>query len=327
MHLQDLVALKNSEKILFTPGPASLLPENMAEIGPCFGRGDSDYENVEGVVLSHLLKLSGHKNIARMQGSATLALEIMVRNFLSGRVIVVSSGYYSERLEYLARSTMSECQNIREVDYVSLSEIDGLTEQADWVVACLTETSRATLLPINKLRDLADRTGSQLMLDATASIGLETGHEKADVIGYSSCKGLLGLTGGAFVAFNEPPRNKVQSFNLSLESHMQRKTTGPYHAIQSLSVILPRHSEYLEKIRRSRDLFCSWQFEDLTGPMSAQPLLCTHTLKRLSSKDPRVILYKPRQQIRGSIICHIGEVHKQLEHVGENFGLLEPDEQ
>lgn len=327
MHLQDLVELKNSNKVLFTPGPASLLLENIVEIAPCFGRGDSEYENVETVVLSELLKFSGHKNIARMQGSATLALEIMVRNFLSGRVIVVSSGYYSKRLEQLVRSTMDECRNIREVEYVSLSEIDGLTEQADWIVACLTETSTATLLPVNKLRNLADRTGSQLMLDATASIGLETGHEKADVIGYSSCKGLLGLTGAAFVAFNESPRNKVQSFNLSLESHIQRKTTGPYHAIQSLSLIIPRHSEYLEKVKRSRDLFCSWQFEDLTAPMSDQPLLCTHTMKRLSSKDTRVILYKPRQQIQGSIICHIGEVHKQLEHVGENFRLLESDEQ
>ena len=33
------------------------------------------------------------------------------------------------------------------------------------------------------------------MLDATGSIGLERYHELADVISFSSCKGLFGLTG------------------------------------------------------------------------------------------------------------------------------------
>jgi len=325
--LKDLVANKNSEKILFTPGPASLLLENLTALSPCFGRADSEYEKIENDVLSRLLGLSGHKHIARMQGSASLALEIVVRNFLFGRVIVVSSGYYSKRMEQIASSAMSECGDIAEVQYLSLSELDGFNGQTDWIVACLTETSTASLLPIEILRDLADRTGSQLMLDATASIGLEDGHELADVIGYSSCKGLLGLTGAAFIAYNESPRNQIQSFNLSLESHLQRLTTGPYHAIQSLSLILPKRAEYLEKVKRSRDLFCEWQHNDLVTPLSAQPLLCTHTKNRLTSKDARVVLYKPRQQIQGSIICHIGEVHKQLAQVGENFKFLELNEQ
>jgi len=112
-----------------------------------------------------------------------------------------------------------------------------------------------------------------------------------------------------------------------LDSHIQRATTGPYHAIQSLSLILPKYPEYLEKIKRSRDLFCAWQCEDLVLPMSSQPLLCTRTLKPLTSNDARVVLYRPRQPIQGSIICHLGEVHKQLEQVGENFRFLEQHEQ
>jgi len=324
--LEDLVANRNADKILFTPGPASLLLENLTALSPCFGRGDSEYERVEGRVLSQLLEMSGHKHIARMQGSASIALEIMVRNFLFGRVIVVSSGYYSKRMEQIASNAMNESGNIAEIEYLNLIELDGFIGQADWIVACLTETSTASLLPIKILQNLANRMGSQLMLDATASIGLEEGHEVADVIGYSSCKGLLGLTGAAFIAFNNLPRNKIESFNLSLETHLQRATTGPYHAIQSLSLILPKRAEYLEKIRRSRDLFCEFQHDDLIAPMSAQPLLCTYTKKRLTSTDPRVVLYKPRQKIEGSIICHIGEVHKDLERVGENFKLLESDE-
>ena len=47
---------------------------------------------------------------------------------------------------------------------------------------------------------MADKCSAQLMLDATASIGLGDNHELADVISFSSCKGLFGLTGGTFIA-------------------------------------------------------------------------------------------------------------------------------
>ena len=46
----------------------------------CFGRGDSDYDKTETTVLKLLLEMSGHSKIARLQGSASLALEIMITN-------------------------------------------------------------------------------------------------------------------------------------------------------------------------------------------------------------------------------------------------------
>ena len=46
-------------------------------------------------------------------------------------------------------------------------------------------------LPIEKLKT-SKRLKSKLMLDATASVGLEDNHDLADVIGFSSCKGLFG---------------------------------------------------------------------------------------------------------------------------------------
>ena len=42
--------------------------------------------------------MTGHSKIARLQGSASLALEIMTLNFLYGKVLVVNTGYYSERM-------------------------------------------------------------------------------------------------------------------------------------------------------------------------------------------------------------------------------------
>ena len=38
--LKKFTNIKNSKKKLFTPGPASLLAENISSIEPCFGRGD-----------------------------------------------------------------------------------------------------------------------------------------------------------------------------------------------------------------------------------------------------------------------------------------------
>ena len=79
--LKKFTYIKNSKKKLFTPGPASLLIENISSIEPCFGRGDQQYQKLENYVLKKLKKLTSHKNIARMQGAASFALEVMINNF------------------------------------------------------------------------------------------------------------------------------------------------------------------------------------------------------------------------------------------------------
>ena len=42
LSIEDFVAGQNARKLLFTAGPASLLPENLTGLRPCFGRGDAD---------------------------------------------------------------------------------------------------------------------------------------------------------------------------------------------------------------------------------------------------------------------------------------------
>src|SRR5262245_63535970 len=64
--LHSVVAIKNRKAIL-TPGPGSLLPENLLGIVPCFGRGDSEYQAIESRVLTSLRRMTGHERIARMQ--------------------------------------------------------------------------------------------------------------------------------------------------------------------------------------------------------------------------------------------------------------------
>ena len=117
---------------------------------PCFGRGDSSYLNIENQVLSDLKKMTGHSKIARLQGSASLALEIMTLNFLYGRVLVVNTGYYSERMFRLSQDAMVY-KNITEINSVAWKEISNVTDNYDWIIACPTETSCGLKLPINDL--------------------------------------------------------------------------------------------------------------------------------------------------------------------------------
>lgn len=314
--IENLVAGRNQTKLIFTAGPASLLPENLTGLRPCFGRGDEDYDSVEQQVLDSLKAMTGHQHLVRMQGSASLALEIAALNFLYGRVLVISTGYYSDRLKWLAESAQRRTGEVKFLATADWSEMESLSGQFDWIVACYTETSCGLKLPIESLHTLAKRLNARLMLDATASIGLETGHEQADVIAYSSCKGLFGLTGAAFIAFNEKPLAEPDSFYLSMTSHMERKMTGPYHAIASLHDVLPKHDDFKASVLENKRIFLEKMTFVRTVLPSHQPMLCTWIDGEVVSADPRVVLYKPRGNQGGSVVCHLGEVHLERQAKG-----------
>jgi aspartate aminotransferase-like enzyme len=321
--IATFVSQRNAEKALFTAGPAALLPENLTGLRPCFGRGDTDYDALEEDVLKRLGALSGHANVARFQGSASLALEIATLNFLCGRVLVVDTGYYAQRLYQLVTSAARRESRIRQVDSVQWDRLIDVDGAYDWVIACVTETSAGILLPVAQLAGLAKQVNARLMLDATGSIGLEPGHEAADVIAYSSCKGLFGLTGAAFIAFNEKPKFTVDSFYLDLDRHLAKGVTGPYHAIASLYEVLPRHTEFVFAVQENKRRFVEQMAAYLSQPPEHQPQLCTHVVCRLTSNEPKAILYTPRTNLGGAVVCHLGEVHLGWAAKGELLNLLE----
>lgn len=195
------------------------------------------------------------------------------------------------------------------VDSVPFSEIDSVFGKYDWIVGCVTETSKGSLQNIQILRKHADILGAKLALDAVASIGLEENHHLADAIAFSSCKGLFGLTGAAFVAYKEAPTIAVASFNLSLETHKSRSMTGPYHAIQSLAHVLPIHSELREAVRESKSRFLKIARAYVPLELERQPQLCTLVLGKVVGVSSKVVLYKPRMQSDDSIVSHLGEIH------------------
>lgn len=259
--------------------------------------------------MGELQKMSGHTNIVRMQGSASLALEVMALNFLFGRVLIVQSGYYSQRLSGLAASAQRRLGQVSEIHVAAWDQLECVEGTFDWVVACSTETSCGLKLPIEMLRASADRLSARLMLDATASIGLESGHELAEVIAYSSCKGLFGLTGAAFVAYHGAPTVEVDSFYLSIASHLDKMMTGPYHAIASLDEVLADHDSFRAAVIENKAVFTQRMHGYLTWPQQHQPLLCTQVRCKITSDDERAVLYSPRNDFGGSVVCHLGEIH------------------
>lgn len=321
--IQALVAQQNAQKYLFTAGPASLLEQNLLGLRPCFGRGDADYSQVETAVLQALQRMTGHAHLVRLQGSASLALEIASLNFLTGKVLVIDSGYYAQRLISFAQQAqrmVGEVSSVNVVDWTHYAQVD---TAYDWVVACYTETSAGLRLPITQLRALADRCGAQLLIDATASIGLEDDHELADVIAYSSCKGLFGLTGAAFIACHVLPSHSVDSFYLNLSTHIEKRMTGPYHAIASLYAVLPQHQDLRESVFINKQKMLARFAAYATHPPVHQPALCTWVDTPIVSHDPRAVLYQPRGIQRGSVVCHLGEAHLGRQARGDILACLE----
>ena len=308
--LSKFIETKNNTKKLFTAGPASLAFANIAGLEPCFGRGDDNYNQIEDRVLLNLKNLSGHNHIIRLQGSGSTGLEVMISNLAYGKVLVIDSGYYAKRAQMMVEVALKAYGQINDVEAVDWQDFKNITGQYDWVVACSTETSIGLNLDIRELRTFADNLNAKLMLDATASIGLEGNHELADALSYSSCKGLFGLTGAAFVAFNEMPNFEITSFNLSISSHIDKKMTGPYHAICSLDKILKDHKSFKAAVKICKEHFMNKFDANLYFPKEMQPLLCTRVKGTIIANDPKAVLYSPRTlKPNESVVCHLGEVH------------------
>lgn len=322
LYIQDFVNNQNKTKQLLTPGPASLLFENINNLKPCFGRGDPDYIKIEKKVLSMLKKISSHKKIARLQGSASLALEILACNFLFGKVLIIDTGFYSDRIKTMAKSYKKSLKKIKLIESISWKKMSKINKKYDWIFACPTETSIGLKIPIKWLYKLKKKCNAQLALDATASIGLERGHNFADAIAYSSCKGLFGLTGASFIAFNKLPKNKINSFYLNIFNHLEKKMTGPYHAILSLHDVLKKHGQFKHSVIINKKKIMKIMSDNLAYPKENQPLLCTYIKKKLTSKNKKIIFYKTRANLKGTVVCHLGEVHLKKKATGKILNTL-----
>lgn len=300
-------------KILFTPGPSHPILEGVKVLSGASGRGDLQYQEQEALVSTWLKKLSGQDQLVSFQGSGSFAVEMMVMNFVKGRVLLIQTGYYSNRLFSFLEAVKGKADSqISEVVSIDASRVHEVSGSFDWICACYVETARGSKLNIESLGLVAARLGARVALDAVASIGLERGHDLADVVAFSSCKGLFGPTGASFIGYSIEPIAADFPFYFDLQTHAQKKVTGPYSQIQYLSGIIDSHESWVDIVRLSKRQFTSKFHDWLCTSEEFEPWISTRVSGRLTSRNSKLILYSPREQLGGSVACHFGQV-------GHNF--------
>ena len=310
---QRSITQKNNHKLMLTPGPAVILHENLQYLKPLFGRGDDEYASMSESVINWIKRLSGQDEVVAMQGSATLALELAAHSFVAGKVLLVSTGYYSDRLEKLLPN---DC----ELTICEYEELDSIKGNFDWVLCAYTETSVAFKVDLESVRNKANECKAKLYVDATGSIGLEGNHQLADVMAFSSCKGLFGLTGAGFVAYKSDLNPKdLDAFYFNLNTHKDKMTTGPYHAIASLYGVIEKHNIFKQRVVNSKNTILE-KYQDIVRE-SNQPLLCTYLEGEVMSNDSNIVLYSPRSELSGSVICHFGEIHSENNRIDKRINI------
>ena len=308
---QRSITQKNNRKLMLTPGPAVVLYENLQYLKPLFGRGDDEYASMSESVINWIKRLSGQDEVVAMQGSATLALELAAHSFVAGKVLLVSTGYYSDRLEKLLPN---DC----ELTICEYEELDSIKGNFDWVLCAYTETSVAFKVDLESVKNKANECKAKLYVDATGSIGLEGNHQLADVMAFSSCKGLFGLTGAGFVAYKSDLNPKdLDAFYFNLNTHKDKMTTGPYHAIASLYGVIEKHNIFKQRVVNSKNTILE-KYQDIVRE-SNQPLLCTYLEGEVAPNDDRIVLYSPRSELSGSVICHFGEIHTNIVNINNRI--------
>ena len=311
---QRSITQKNNHKLMLTPGPAVILHENLQYLKPLFGRGDDEYASMSESVINWIKRLSGQDEVVAMQGSATLALELAAHSFVAGKVLLVSTGYYSDRLEKLLPN---DC----ELTICEYEELDSIKGNFDWVLCAYTETSVAFKVDLESVKNKANECKAKLYVDATGSIGLEDNHQLADVMAFSSCKGLFGLTGAGFVAHKSDLNPKdLDAFYFNLNTHKNKMTTGPYHAIASLYGVIEKHNIFKQRVVNSKNTILE-KYQDIVRE-SNQPLLCTYLEGEVVPNDDSIVLYSPRSKLSGSVICHLGEVFHDKVNIDSRIDVI-----
>ena len=308
LSLKEFIKKKNYKKI-FTPSPSFPI-ENLLGLSSNFSRGDIDFEKQYKKVIKLLKKISGQPNMVAIQGPASLAIEIGLLNFVRGNILVVNTGYYSDRIYSILKMSKRNSKFLKEIKYVKYNQIQNIKQKFNWICGCYTETSKGFKSNIKYLKKIANKNKSKLFIDATASIGIEENHNLADVVSFSSCKSLFGLTGACFIGYKNKPKNKINSFMMNINSHIQKKMTGPNSTIQSLEYVLDNYSKFKKSVQINKKYFMKKFEKYLIYPKENQPNICTYIDLKVK-KNKNLILYQPRIKNNGSLIFHLGSGHYQ----------------
>ena len=288
-------------KLTLCPGPGASIPEWKNSQKEFFGRGDKEYIKIKKRTIKWLSKISSKDFVVPIPGASTTAGYISFENFLNNKILIINTGYYSDRWKKLI-SQLFPKKDIFHCDY---NKIHLFNKSVDWIVFVYVETSECKIFDIKKIYNLKKKIKAKILLDATASIGLEKYHNLSDVIFFSSCKGLLGPTGLGFIGFNKNIKiSKKTNFFTNINTHMDSLYTLGYNCISALNKISTKHAFYLKKIKFARKILLK---DSLNKRNPIIGLDIKHKVKN-KKKFKNVIFYKPRDNKANQLIFFLGFV-------------------
>ena len=281
-------------RITFCPGPGAIIPEWKISQVEVFGRNDKYYEKVKSKTLNWIKKISEQDEVVPVSGASSTAAILSFNSFLSGSVCVVNTGYYSDRWFNYLKEKIYLKNNIKKLKYLTLYELEKSKEKFNWIIFVYVETSICKKYSIVDVKKLCKRNKSKLLVDATGSIGLEKNHKLADVVFFSSCKGLFGPTGLSFVAH----KNNIKKFKngelwFDYDFHKESKYTLGYNCMLSLEKISKSHSKYKSRVLFARNYMRKYVFDDASRPKIGVALK-----KKINKSKVKegILLYSPRDK-------------------------------
>ncbi|MEY4512191.1 MAG: Purine catabolism protein PucG [Pseudomonadota bacterium] len=167
-------------RVLLGPGPSQVAPSVLRALSlPTIGHLDPAFLGVLDQVRAMLREVVGTSNelTMPMSGTGSLGMETCIVNLVEpgDRVLVGINGVFGQRLAEVARRAGAEVVTA-ECTWGRALDVDSLARAAagrSFKLLCIVhaETSTGALTPIAPFRELADRLGALLLVDAVTSLG------------------------------------------------------------------------------------------------------------------------------------------------------------
>ena len=106
-----------------------------------------------------------------------------------------------------------------------------------------------------------------------------------------------------------------------METQINKMVTGPYHAIASLYGVMKNHPILKNRVKKSKKATLE-KWSNLTRDDKNQPLLCTYIEGQIVPNDENIVLYSPRSELSGSVICHFGEIHMDEVYIDKRIEVI-----
>lgn len=303
---------KSLNRTTFCPGPGAYLNDWDKNQMEFFGRNDEHFKKIKKVTLNWIKKISGQDEIVPIAGSGTTAAIVSINSFLFGDVLVINTGYYAKRWINYIRNSKQEVK----MDIISYDDFINkkIKKKYNWILFVYVETANCRKYDIKKISRIQKKNNCKLMIDATASIGLESKHSLADVIFFSSCKGLLGPTGLGFIGYKKKIKYiPSKDFWFNLDTHRESKYTLGYNCIASLYGISFKHNYYKKKILLAHKILRKVTLKKFPIPKIGVPL--KFRLNNKIKKKNNLIFYQPRENPGYDVIFFLGITKYSLKNI------------